>query len=101
MDDVAWDDLPVERIYEYFAHASSLAGVVRAFSELKARLGVEGIALFRALKGKLSSQKTWKARDVLQLLEKRASQPEYMGQRAAEGARVLIEMTDVFASIGL
>ena len=93
MENVAWDDVPMEKTYEYFAHATSLLGIVRAFDALKAKLGlagVQGIALFRALKTKLSSQKTWKARDVLQMLDKRANQPEFMQQRAATGVKVLI-----------
>ena len=93
MENVAWEDLPLEKIYELFAHASSLRGVQRAFGALKSRLGadwLEGMALFRFLKEKLSSQKTWKARDVVQLLEKRANQNVYLQQKAAEGVRVMI-----------
>ncbi|CAI8014577.1 [F-actin]-monooxygenase MICAL2 [Geodia barretti] len=93
MDNVAWSELPVERVYDYFAQATSLESVLRAFGELKAKLGVEelrGLELFGALREKLCTQKTWKARDALQLLEKRANQQEYMGQKAAEGVKVLI-----------
>ena len=94
MENVAWGELPVEKVYDYFAHATSLAGVLRAFEELKTKLEVgdqlSGLDLYRELKGKLSTQKTWKARDVFQMLEKRANQEEYMGQRAAEDVRVLI-----------
>ena len=88
MENVAWEDLPLEKIYELFA---SLRGVQRAFGALKSRLGadgLEGMALFRYLKEKLSSQKTWKARDVVQLLEKRANQNVYLQQKAAEGAAI-------------
>ena len=93
MDNVAWSELPVEKVYDYFAQATTLAAIVRAFEELKKKLEVlelRGLELFRALKTKLSSQKTWKARDLLQMLEKRANQQEYMGQKAAQGVRVLI-----------
>ena len=93
MENVAWDELPVEKIYEYFAHATSVLGIVRAFDALKAKLGldgVQGIGLFRALKTKLCTQKTWKARDALQLLDKRANQAEFMQQNAATGVNVLI-----------
>ena len=94
MDNVAWGELPVERVYEYFAQATSLGSIARAFEELKTKLGVKddliGLELYRALREKLSTQKTWKARDVFQMLEKRANQQEYMGQKAAEGVRVLI-----------
>ena len=93
MDNIAWDELTVEKTYEYFAHATTLPSVLRAFEVLKSKVGVsefEGLALFRALKEKLCTQKTWKARDLFQLLEKRANQKEYMGQCGAEGVRVLI-----------
>ena len=46
MENVAWEDLPLEKIYELFA---SLRGVQRAFGALKSRLGadgLEGMALF-------------------------------------------------------
>ena len=93
MENVAWDDIPLEKLYELFAHATHLRGVMRAFEALKSRLelnGLEGMALFRSLKEKMSSQKTWKARDLLQLLSKRANQSMYMQQKAAEGVKVLI-----------
>ena len=93
MDNIVWDELPLEKLYEYFAQAPNLLGVVRAFDALKTKLGldgVHGIELFRSLKEKLSSQKTWKARDVLQMLDKRANQQEYKNQTAAKGVKVLI-----------
>lgn len=93
MENVALDELPVEKLYEYFAQASSLLGVVRTFEALKEKLGLaglQGIRLFRALKEKLSSQKTWKAKEVLKMLEKRANQKEFMQQTAAKDINVLI-----------
>ena len=93
MENVQWDELPAEKIYEYFSHAVNMAGVLRAFEALKTKLGVggaRGLELFRSLKDKLNSQKTWKARDVLGMLDKRANQQEYMRHKAAEGTRVMI-----------
>lgn len=93
MENVALDELPVEKLYEYFAQSSSLLGVVRTFEALKEKLGLaglQGIRLFRALKEKLSSQKTWKAKEVLKMLDKRANQKEFMQQTAAKDISVLI-----------
>lgn len=93
MENVALDELPVEKLYEYFSQASTLLAVVRTFAALKEKLGltgVEGIPLFGALKEKLSSQKTWKAKEVLRMLDKRANQKEFMQQTAAKGVKVLI-----------
>ena len=93
MDNILWDELPVEKLYEHFTQANDLPYVVRSFDALKTKLelnGLEGIALFRALQLKLGTQKTWKARDVLQMLDKRANQQEYMQQTAAKGVKVLI-----------
>ena len=102
MENIAWDELPLEKIYEYFAHATHLVGIVRAFEALKTKLGLDGVhglRLFRSLKEKLSSQKTWKARDVLQMLDKRANQQEYMRQKAAEGVSVMIGKYTVVGSV--
>lgn len=93
MDNILLDELPVEKIYEYFTQASDLPYVMNTFKALKRKLelqGLEGIALFRALQLKLGTQKTWKARDVLQMLDKRANQQEYMQQTAAKDVKVLI-----------
>ena len=93
MDNILWDELPVEKLYEHFTQANDLPYVVRSFDALKTKLelnGLEGIALFRALQLKLGTQKMWKARDVLRMLDKRANQQEYMQQTAAKGVKVLI-----------
>ena len=87
------NDLPLEKLYEVFSQSNNREDVVRSFQVLKSRLSLNnlhGLDLYRALKEKLGTQKTWKARDVFQLLEKRANQKEYMQQTAAEGLRVMI-----------
>ncbi len=63
--------------------AEQLSNILVVFEGLKERLDLSaltGLPLFEALKLKLGTQKTWKARDVLDLLDKRAKQKEFMGQ---------------------
>ena len=89
MEDV--DDLPLEKLYENFSQSKSSENIVRSFQALKSRLNLNslhGLDLYRALREKLSTH--WKARDVFQLLEKRANQKEYLQQTAAKGVRVFI-----------
>ena len=91
--DVIFDEMPIEKLYEYYSCASDLAEILRSFEALKRNLGLttlHGLDLFRGLKLRLSTQRTWKARDVLAMLDKRADQKEFMGQKAAKGVRVLI-----------
>ena len=86
------DDLSLEKLYEYFSHASTLADVTYSFSCLKERLGLtnlRGFQLFSALKQGLKSS-AWKALDLFKLLEKRAIQRVYMDQTAGKGVRVLV-----------
>ena len=95
MENVVLEELPLEKLYEYFAlQTHDLPAVVRAFAALKTKLELgkelQGVELYRELKKKLSTQKTWKARDVFQLLDKRANQQEYLQQTAAKGVKVLI-----------
>ena len=87
------NDLPLEKLYEFFSQSNKREDIVRSFQVLKSRLNLNslhGLDLYRALKDKLGTQKTWKARDVFQLLEKRANQKEYLQQTAAKGVRVFI-----------
>ena len=89
-------DMPVESIYDYFSQkASNMREVVESFDVMKAKLGFSqkrGLDLYRGLKMTLGAQgtKVWKARDVLNMLEKRANQKEYMQQvrGGREGGRV-------------
>ena len=81
--DAANCELPLDKLWEKFVSADDLLDVLQVFEVLKQRLGVSklyGLKLFQALKLKLGTQKTWKARDVLNLLDKRASQREFMQQ---------------------
>ena len=90
MEDV---DVPLEKLYECFSQSKNGEDIIRSFKNLKSRLklnSLHGLDLYKALKEKLGTQKTWKAREVFQLLEKRANQKEYMQQTAAEGLRVMI-----------
>lgn len=92
-DNIILDELPVEKLFEFFSQANDLTAIMHSFDVLKAKLGLSkrhSLELFQGLKLKLGTQKTWKARDVLQLLEKRANQKEYMHQTAAKGVRVFI-----------
>ena len=87
------NDLPLEKLYEFFSQSNKREDIVRSFQVLKSRLNLNslhGLDLYKALKDKLGTQKTWKARDVFQLLEKRANQKEYLQQTAAKGVRVFI-----------
>ena len=81
--DAANGELPLDKVWENFVSADNLLNVLQTFEVLKHRLGVSklyGLKLFQALKLKLGTQKTWKARDVLNLLDKRANQREFMQQ---------------------
>ena len=79
-------DLPLESVYDYFAQkASNMREVVESFEVMKEKVGLsqkQGLELYRGLRTSLGAQgsKVWKARDVLNMLEKRASQKEYMQQ---------------------
>lgn len=83
-------DSSEEKVYEYFCQTAwNLREVVESFDVLKERLGLEekcGLDLYRGLRLTLGApnSKTWKARDMLNLLDKRANQKEYM-QQVREG----------------
>ena len=80
------EELSVDKLYEMFSlQASDFPEVMDPFQALKTKLGVEkvyGLELYQELKAKLGARnsKTWKAREVLNMLEKRANQKEYMEQ---------------------
>ncbi len=76
-------NIPLDKVWESFVAAEELSKILDVFEGLKERLDLStltGLPLFEALKLKLGTQKTWKARDVLDLLDKRAKQKEFMGQ---------------------
>ena len=79
-------DLSEDKIYEYFSQTAwNMQEIVESFEVLKERLGLSkkiGLDLYRGLKMTLGSpnSKVWKARDMMNLLEKRANQKEYMQQ---------------------
>ena len=85
-ENIILDELSVDKLYENFSlQASDLREVMDTFEALKRKLDVEkvyGLELYRELKAKLGARnsKTWKAREVLNMLEKRANQREYMEQ---------------------
>ena len=84
------EELSVDKLYENFSlHASDCPEVMDVFDMLKRKLDVEnlyGLELYRQLKAKLGARnsKTWKAREVLNMLEKRANQKEYLEQVRVE-----------------
>ena len=79
-------DMTVEAVYDFFSlKASSVPDIVESFEVLKEKLGLarkQGLEVYRGLKMTLGAQgtKAWKARDVLNMLDKRANQKEYMQQ---------------------
>ena len=83
---VIQDELSVDKLYEIFSlQASDLPEIMDTFQVLKRKLDVEklyGLELYHELKTKLGARnsKTWKAREVLNMLDKRANQKEYMEQ---------------------
>lgn len=85
-ENIIQDELSIDKIYENFSlQASDLREVMDTFDALKRKLDIEklyGLELYRELKAKLGARnsKTWKAREVLNMLEKRANQKEYMEQ---------------------
>ena len=82
--DTSNNNAPLDKVWECFAAAEDLPAVLEKFDNLKQRLELSttlcGLKLFEALKLKLGTQKTWKAKEVLDLLEKRAKQKEFMSQ---------------------
>ena len=84
---------PIEKLYEQFSQSNDRQEILDSFQAIKSRLNLNklrGLELYRALKQKLGTQKTWKARDVFQLFDKRANQKEYLKQTAAKGVNVFI-----------
>ncbi len=85
-------DLTAEAVYDYFSQkAGNMREIVESFEVMKEKLGLakkSGIDVYRGLKMTLGAQgtKAWKARDVLNLLDKRANQKEYM-QQVSEGEK--------------
>lgn len=85
-ENIILDELPIDKLYENFSlQASDLCEVMDSFEVLKRKLDIEklhGLELYRELKAKLGARnsKAWKAREVLNMLEKRANQKEYMEQ---------------------
>ena len=85
-ENIMKDELSIDKLYEIFSlQASDLREVMDSFEVLKRKLGIEklhGLELYRELKAKLGARnsKTWKAREVLNMIEKRANQKEYMEQ---------------------
>ena len=85
-ENIILDELPIDKLYENFSlQASDLCDVMDSFEVLKRKLDIEklhGLELYRELKAKLGARnsKAWKAREVLNMLEKRANQKEYMEQ---------------------
>lgn len=79
-------DSSEEKVYEYFSQTAwNLREVVESFDVLKERLGLGnkyGLDLYRGLRLTLGAPncKAWKARDMMNLLDKRANQKEYMQQ---------------------
>lgn len=75
-----------EKIYEYFSlQAWDLKEVVDSFECLKEKFGLSkksGLEVYRGFRSTLGSSgsKVWKAKNVLDMLEKRAAQKEYMQQ---------------------
>lgn len=88
-------DLPIESVYEYFAQkASNMREVVESFDVMKEKLGLtrkQGLDVYRGLRMTLGAQgtKVWKARDVLNMIEKRANQKDYMQQVRMEKSCVV------------
>ena len=81
--DVCNSNIPLDKVWEGFVAAENLLEVLEKFEILKQRLELGtlcGLTLFEALKLKLGTQKTWKAKEVLDLLDKRAKQKEFMSQ---------------------
>ncbi len=93
----SYSDATDEKVYKYSIYFSLL-------EVLKERFGLtkrHGLDLYRGLRSTLGAQnsKTWKARDMLNLLEKRANQKEYMQQVSlceGEGGGVASYISYVF-----
>lgn len=85
---------PLDKVWECFVAAEDFLDILNQFDSLKHRLELttlSGLALFEALKLKLGTQRTWKARDVLNLLDKRARQQEFIGQVSTVAAYSLLK----------
>jgi len=79
-------DMTVESVYEYFSHkAGNVWEIMESFEVMREKLGLSrknGLEVYRGFKMTLGAQgtKAWKAREVLNMLDKRANLKEYMHQ---------------------
>ena len=85
--------MTAESVYDYFSQkAGNTREIMESFEVMKEKLGLArktGLEVYRGLRMSLGAQNTkaWKAREVLNMLDKRANQKEYMQQVGGCGWR--------------
>ena len=81
---------PREQLFSQFYDSTNFQEILHIFQSLCAEIGVDSALyeeFYSSLKEKLT---TWKAGALWQLLDARAALPEYQGQKACAGKRVLV-----------
>ena len=81
-----------DQIFSQFCEVTDFQEIQKSFQALCEAIGVkpnerEGLPLYESLKKELTS---WKCLELWKMLNARALLPEYAGQKACEGMRVLI-----------
>jgi len=81
-----------DRIFNQFCEITDFQEILKNFQALCEAIGVkpgesEGLPLYESLKKELTS---WKCLELWKMLDARALLPEYAGQKACEGMRVLV-----------
>ena len=81
---------PRDALFAQLWEATDLQQILKTFGELCAEIGLDRAqydGFYQSFRGSFNS---WKAGALFQLLDSRAKQAEYDGQRACEGRRVLV-----------
>ena len=89
-DPAAQSQCSAEQLFNQFCDSNDFREILQLFSSLCSQLEIDPNqydGFYPLLKGSLTS---WKATSLFQMLDARASLPEYNGQRACAGKRMLV-----------
>lgn len=81
---------PRDALFAQLSEATDLQKILKTFSELCVEIGLDQAQYEGFYQSFKSSFSSWKAGALFQLLDSRAKQAEYDGQRACAGRRVLV-----------
>ncbi|VDK34557.1 unnamed protein product [Gongylonema pulchrum] len=77
-------------LFDAFLAATSFSSIQQLFAQLCALLDVDPLDSFNVFCSLKSKLKDWRAQKLWSLLEKRAQQKEYCGQKACSRLSVLV-----------